>query len=124
MKIKPFLNGNLSQTIAIVACTVLLLWVYSCQPQTTSLLSPSQRVTRAELALELETFIAKAEIGFQDLQKQEELRQKLFEHAALWAQSGTVNPLGVVLSLAGILGLGATTDNVRKRIKNNKSPPV
>ena len=121
---KTFLNGNASQTIAIIICATLLVWVYSCQPQVASVLSPSQQVTRLELDLELETFIATAEIRYKDLKRQEDLRNLLFEHASLWASSGTINPLGVLMSIAALLGVGATADNVRKRVAAKKPPPA
>ena len=121
--IKEFLNHNRYQVVTTVMVCLVLVWTYACQPQVASLRSPSVKVSRAELQLELEQIIAQAEIRFIDLDKQDQLRQTLFEHTALWATTGTINPVGVWLSIGAILGLGATTDNVRRRITDKKKSP-
>lgn len=124
MKLKEFFNHNRYQTVSTFLVAMVLIWTYACQPQVASMQSPGIKVNRAELQMELEHFIALAEIRFADLQKQNELRQTLFEHTTLWATTGTINPIGVLMSVGTLLGLGAVTDNVRTKIKNKKSPPV
>lgn len=123
MKLKEFLNHNRYQVVTTVLVCSVLVWTYACQPQVASMQSPGIKVNRAELQMELEHFIALAEIRFKDLQKQEQLRQTLYEHTTLWATTGTINPLGVLMSVGALLGLGATTDNVRRRIADKKKPP-
>lgn len=124
MKLKEFLNHNRYQVISTILICLVLVWTYACQPQVASMQSPGIKVNRSELQMELEHFIALAEIRFEDLHRQEQLRQTLFEHTTLWATSGTINPIGVLMSVGALLGLGAVTDNVRTKIKAKKTPPV
>lgn len=124
MKLKEFLNHNRYQVVSTFLVAMILIWTYSCTSRVASIVNPSQRVNRQELQLEIDQFIALAEIRFADLQQQDELRQTLYKHTTLWAVSGSINPIGVLMSVGTLLGLGAVTDNVRTKIKNKKPPPV
>lgn len=66
---------------------------------------------------EIDILITKANFADADLAKQEELRDYLFNQAILYGQTGTINPIGLLTSLGTIFGIGAVTDNVRKRKK-------
>lgn len=120
---KEFLNHNRYQVVMQILICFVLIWIFSCQPQVASMQSPGIKVTRAELQMELEHFIALAELRFKDLNKQDQLRKILFEHTTLWATTGAINPLGVFLALGTLAGIGATTDNIRRRIVDKKKPP-
>jgi hypothetical protein len=54
------------------------------------------------------------ELSFKDLEKQDLFKQYLIDSALVVAQGGTLNPSGLIFGALGILGLGATADNVRK----------
>ena len=95
----------------------VLYFAYGCTPRTKSLLIPQRSVSATELELELETIIGMYNLRVEDLQKKQELQQWFFEQAASFAQTGTVNPIGVLTSLLSVLGIGAAADNVRVRKK-------
>jgi len=120
MNIKTFLNHNRYQVVTTALVCLVLVWIYSCAPTVPSIQNPTSKITRAELQAELEYYLSQAEIRFTQLNQQDELRQTLFNHTTLWATTGTINPLGVLMSIGAILGVGATADNVRKRISDKK----
>lgn len=114
-KLLKFLNHERCQVIAVVLCVVVLLSGITCQSKTQSLHFPERKVTRAELKAEVETFVARADQAFADLDRQDEGKALLFDQVVLWTTSGTFNPNALLPLLAGILGVGAVADNVRKR---------
>ncbi len=122
MKLREFLNHNRYQAITTTLVCLVLIWVYACESKVPSILNPSKKVTRLDLKAELDNYLAVADIRFAQLNRQDELKQTLFEHTTLWATTGAINPLGVLLSLGALLGVGSATDNVRKRIKDKKKP--
>lgn len=126
-KFIELLNHERYQAVAIAACCCLLLWIYSCQSTTLSPSGLNKKVNRGQLSAEIDYYLAKAEIAYKDLDRQDEIKRKLLDAAAIAAQGGQVNIVGLILANLGILGIGATVDNVRKRkvIKNSlnyKSP--
>jgi len=112
-KCKPFS----AEIVAIVLTLVALLWTYGCESTVRPLNGSPVKVTRAELETELNQFIALAEIRFRELDKQDEFKQILFNNAVIFAETGGINPLGVITSLAALFGIGATADNIRTRKK-------
>jgi len=108
-------NHERYQTISIIVSALLLIGFYGCEPRCKSIINPAETVSRAELDIEIDTVIAKANAGYASLESQEELRQLLFEQSIKAASTGTFNPIAVMTSIGAILGLGATVDNVRKR---------
>lgn len=113
--LETLFNHERYQTISIIVCSLLLLYFYGCEPKCKSITSPDTNVTRAELDIEVEQIIARANIGYASLEQQEKLRQLLFQQALAAASTGTVNPLSLFTSVGILLGVGATVDNVRKR---------
>lgn len=111
--------------IPVILCTGILIWAYGCEPKTRSIIVPQRKVTAPELELELETIIGMYNMRVDDLEKQAELQQWFFEQAAGFAQTGNVNPIGVLTSLLSILGIGAAADNVRvrKKLKHARIAP-
>jgi len=108
-------NHERYQTISIIVSALLLLFFYGCEPKCKSIYNPAENVTRAELDIEIDMLIGKANAGYASLESQEELRKLLFEQALTAASTGTVNPIALLTSIGAILGVGATVDNVRKR---------
>ena len=94
-----------------------MLWILGCPSTVNSIQDPKRKVTRAELQAEIDYMLSIAEVRFKDLEKLDQLKKILFNSSVLLASGGTVNPIGVVTSIAAILGVGATVDNVRKRKK-------
>lgn len=108
-------NHERYQTIAIIVAFLFLGIFYGCQPQIKSILDPSMRITRAGLDAEIEVFIAKANIGYASLERQEKLQELLFQQSLVSVSTGAFNPIALMTSVAALLGVGAVTDNVRKR---------
>lgn len=116
MNIKELLNHERYQVIAVFAICVLLLWLYSCDSKVRSISNPDTFVTRSELETEVDYYLARVESRIQDLDRKDKIKQLLINNAILFAEGGTVNPYGVMAAIIGMLGIGATVDNVRKRI--------
>lgn len=132
--IRKWISHNQGLFVALVTCAGLLAWTFGCEPKVTSLTDPVKKVTAAELDLELEAETARLEAELDrliksaglkrtELTRQEEIRRKLFEFAAITATSGTFNPAGVITLIGTLLGIGAVVDN---RIKDKviKNRPV
>lgn len=116
-----FASHNTGIVIGQLICLGVLIFAYGCQSKVASIISPGAKVTRAELLVEVDSFLAVADLRFADLNKQDKFRDEIFKHASLWAQGGIVNPMGLALSLASIIGIGATVDNVTKRRRENNA---
>jgi len=121
-------------SVAIIIVIAVLFWTYGCESKVASIMAPNQKVTRAELTLEvqkeaerleneLDNLIALAELKEQDLDRQDAFKAKLVELGTVVAEGGTLNPVGVGVGLLGIIGIGATVDN---RIKDKviKNRPI
>lgn len=119
MTIKSILNELFNHerygTIAIVIATTLLIWFYGCQSKVPSLLHPETQVTRQLLHMEIDNLLSMAELRYDQLDQQDLIKDALLQNALLVAAGGTLNPVAVITTIAGILGVGATVDNVRKR---------
>jgi len=92
-----------------------IIWFIGCPARTKSLIDPTKQIGRQELQLEIEQLLQKAELGFGNIERQEKIRELLFQQSLI----------AVMLTIGSILGLGATIDNVRKRkeIKKLTPPP-
>lgn len=101
-----------------ILCT---LWIHGCQSEVRSLSGNDTKVSRAELQNELDTYLALAKVRFDQLDKQDEFKQAVFNLGINIAEGGSINPLGMALIFGNIMGIGAAVDNVRKRkvIKTN-----
>ena len=102
-------------------CIGLLFYAYGCEAKTRSLTRPETSVTRSELRIELDTLLARGEAGVADLDKQEEIRNIIFNQGLMIAQGGAVNPVGVITTLMAVFGIGATADDIRLRKKIKKT---
>jgi len=113
-KVWRAIRHNHSLVVAVVACVLISYWIYGCQSQVESMRTPGKKVTRPELKIEVDTFLAQANVKFEDLDRQDAFKQELVKYALVLAEGGTVNPVGVITGLSAILGLGAIADNRRK----------
>lgn len=119
-KLITIVRGEAAQCIGILFCLAIIFWLYGCPSKTMSLSGSGQLVTRAEIQMELDTFIKLAEIRYVDLDRQDAFKQAVVNAAVLTTQTGTINPMGVIAILLGGLGVTATVDNVRKRAEIKK----
>ncbi|GAH84619.1 unnamed protein product, partial [marine sediment metagenome] len=90
---------------------------YSCQPEVRSLIHPDQKVTRPELQIELDSIIATAEFRMAQLDRQEAFRDVIFKNAMLMAETGTINPLGIITLLTGLYGITRGAKDIKDRVK-------
>jgi len=118
-KIWAFTRHNSCQILSIIACSLIVVFAYSCQSTVISIVDKSVRVTRAELLLEVDTFLANAELKFADLDRQDLVKETIFNCVLDLVTGQDVNPIGVATTVLGILGLGAMGDNIRKRTHIN-----
>lgn len=130
--IARWIRHNQGMFVAAQICAVLLVWTYGCQSKVASLIDPERKVAAAELNIEVDQLVAelnaqldilikKAELKKQELFRQDEIKRKLFEFAALTAQSGTFNPVGLIALAGSLLGVGAVVDNrIKDKVIKNR----
>lgn len=124
-KLKKVLAHNQFMAVAVVVVIALGVWLIGCESTTQSPLRPEVKVTRPELETEIEMFKVKVDQAIADLDRQDLLKQELFNIGLAVAQGGSVSPIGAGVTLLGILGIGAVADNrkkdsIIKTLKNGK----
>lgn len=126
-KIWTIIRHNQGLAISSVIAFTILVWVWGCQSQVTSIVNPTIFVTRGELDIEVESFVARAELKYADLNRQDEIKSTVFNVAIDFMKGGQINPVALAIVIGNILGLGAIIDNRRKDVliktlkKNNNS---
>lgn len=111
------LNPYLGEIVATIITLAISFWLYGCQSTVLSLNGTKEKITRDQLQFELDSLLAAAEKRFADLDRQDEFKKYIIDQALIFAQGGTLNPIGVFTALAAIGGVGATVDSVRTRKK-------
>lgn len=132
--IAKWIRHNQAVFVAVLVCIGTLIWTYGCFSKVTSLTDPGKMVTAEELDLEIEeesarlqaeldSLIRRAELKQKELARQDAIKRKLLDFAAITLDGGTVNPAGVVATLFSLVGIGAVIDN---RIKDKviKNRPI
>jgi len=113
--LKTLSNHERYQTISIFVSILILVWIYGCDTTCESLTTPGLKVTHAEMDIELDAIIKKAELRTADIEKQNQIKKLLFNQSVLASSGVSINPVAVLTSLGALLGIGAGIDNVRKR---------
>jgi len=113
-KIFKTISHNRYFYLALLLALLFLLWILGCEPKVPSITQPMQKLTRNELQIEVDTYLALAKVRFEQLEKQEEFRRTIVNNAFIIAQGGELNPYGIITSFLSILGAGAVIDNRRK----------
>lgn len=114
-KLKAVLNHERYELIAGIVCIFLVFYGISCESTVTSMLGGPEKISRSELSAEIELYMAKAERKFADLNRQDEFKVLLFDKVLMWTATGVFNPIGILPAVFTVLGIGAVTDNVRRR---------
>lgn len=114
-KILSFLSSNSPHILTTIFIFFLIWYAYGCTPKTKSLIDDTKKVDLQELNLEFDTLLAKHKIRIEDLQKQQELKNFIFNQAFTISQEGEINPLGILTSLIALLGIGSTIDDIKQR---------
>lgn len=118
-KLYTFFRHNSGICIGFFLLPLILIYAYSCQSTVVSLVNSDIRITREQLVLEVDSFLAAAALKFTDLDRQDLIKGTIFNSVLELARGGTINPAGIALVIGNILGLGAVIDNVRKRTHIN-----
>ena len=127
-----WIRHNQGLFVALLICTALVFWSFGCPSKVTSFLDDTRKVTAEELNLELEAetarleseldqLIKRAGLKQAELARQDAIKQKLFEFAAITAESGTFNPAGLLALTGSVLGFGAIVDNrIKDKVIKNR----
>ena len=130
--VKKWLSHNQGFAVSIAICFVLLIWTFGCESKVDSIKNPGVKVNRAEFALEVQELSrdpetdpdwlwGRAQLGFDRLDRDDEVRVKLFEFAALSASTGGVSTPGVITLVGSIIGIGAIADNrIKDKVIKNR----
>lgn len=122
--IKNLFNHERYQTITFICIAAILAGIASCESTAPSIINPTMRVNREQLQNEANAILAKIDSAELEIDRQDRLKELLFNQAIIASQGQPINPVGLITSLGTILGIGAFTDNVRKRkvIKKLETP--
>ena len=135
-----WISHNQGIVVGLILSVILMLWTFGCESQVKSPVS-GDMVTRAELNLEVDIQVKQFETQLDNIQKQaalqfvaldrqDEIKSKLYEFAAITAQSNTFNPTGVITLVGSILAMGLGVDNrikdkiIKNRPLNGVLPPT
>lgn len=113
-----WIKKNFSMIVVILITIAAITFIYSCESQTQSLLNDGQKVTRAELQLELNTVAEIAKIRIVDLDRQDAFKAIFMENALILVQGQPFNPVGLLTAVMAVLGIKQTVHTVKKGIKN------
>ena len=103
-----------------ILCAGILCFAYGCEPTARSIINPNMKFTRLELEAEIKNITQIYSLRIKDIEKQEQFRQTIFNQILITAETGTINPIGVLTSVLAILGIGAAGDDVRLRRQRKK----
>jgi len=133
---KKWISHNQGIVAALVIVSILLVWTYGCHSMVKSPLN-GRMVNRAELQLEIDLTVKKFEnaldtlqrqaaLQFRNLDRQDVLKEKLYDFASLSAANNTFNPTGLITLAGSLLGIGLAVDNriKDKVIKNRPLQPA
>ena len=115
--VRSVIKTNCGEIISFVLVIWLLVFAFGCQPKTRSLIDPEKKIDRKALIIEMDYLQSRFETATIDLDKQEKLRNIILQQSLTIANSGDINPLGIITGLMAIFGAGASVDNVRLRKK-------
>lgn len=102
--------------IAFTLIAGLAIFGYGCVSTTESLIDPERKVSRTELVNELNYLVGMAKAREEDLDRQDEIKQALFDAANIMSQAGTINPSGLI-NLAACIGAISFGLNRNQKVK-------
>jgi len=121
--IKKFFAANWPQILSLMVGLTVILWLVGCPPRAASPINPEQKLTLPELNVELQHLLEQYELKALEIEEQEAIRQVLIKNALLIAETGTINPLGILTGLLALYGAGSAANSTKNVIKK-KRPPV
>lgn len=115
-KLLKFCNDNHWFIIATVVLGIGFFWLYGCQSTVPSMIDGKKQITRAELELESDFLIGQIRVKMENLDQQDEIKRLILDQAAIFGQTGTFNPLGLLNS---IISIGAISFGLNRNQKLN-----
>lgn len=114
-KILKLLNDNHAFLIGAIVVLAIGFYGYGCQSTVKSIIDPENKLTRAELQTEVDYLLSQAQNRFDELDRQDQIKLLIFEQAALFAQTGTINPMGLLTTAVSVVAVGSALDQRRKK---------
>ena len=126
-----WIRHNQGIVVGLIIAVSLMVWTYGCDSQVTSPIT-GKMVTRPQLKLEvniavkqfemeLDNLQEQAALQFASLDRQDELKNKLYDFAAITAQANTFNPTGLITLVGTLLGGGLLIDNrIKDKVIKNR----
>jgi hypothetical protein len=116
-----FFKRHWSLLLPALLAIPLFFYAYGCESTCRSMLDPLRSVTRPELQAELTYLLSTAEARFGELDRKDAAKSAIFDELLITAETGTVNPLGVIAALLGALGVTSAINNATLRAKINNN---
>jgi len=135
MAIVKLISKNQGAFVGVILSVILIVWTFGCESQVKSPVSGNM-VTRAELNLEVDIQVKQFETQLDNIQKQaalqflaldrqDEVKRKLYEFASVTAANNSFNPTGVITLAGSILALGFGVDNrIKDKVIKNRPLPA
>lgn len=111
-----FLKQHWPHVLSLSLAVLFIAYALGCEPRARSPLDPTQKLTRAELQVQMEYLIQQFDLRIHDIEKQEQLRNFILQNALAIGQAGTVNPLSILTTIAAFYGVGSAANAGRKAI--------
>ncbi|GAI70889.1 unnamed protein product [marine sediment metagenome] len=116
-----WIKKNQRGIITALVTVALCIWLYACESKVRSLDGSGQLINRAELQLELDRFMATAQIRMADLDRQDAFRSLIIENSIVIAQGQPFSLVGLITGIAGIYGLTHATSKVVSAAKKSQA---
>lgn len=120
-KLTKLTNENHAFLIGAIAVLAIGFYGYGCQSSVRGIIDPEQKLTRAELQTEVDYLLAQAQNRLDELDRQDEIKLLIFEQAALFTQTGTINPIGLLTTAISVVAVGSALDQRRKKKELEKN---
>ena len=114
------LNENHWYIAAIFILAGIGFWTHGCESKVGSVIDPSKKINRAELQVELAYLVGQVEVKVADLDRQDAIKQALFDAMVIVGQGGQINTMGLV-NLAATIGAISFGLNRNQKYKNARS---
>lgn len=115
-----WINKHRASLITACLIGVMLVYGYGCESTTPSILNNGERVTRAQLEMELDRIAQLVEIKVKDLDRQDALKKIIFQNAVLLVQGNPTNPVGIITGIAALYGFTQGASNTVSGVKKLK----
>jgi len=130
-----WISHNQGIVAGLVLVVALMVWMYGCESTVTSPIT-GMLVTRPQLHLEIKVQSAKLEaeldalkeqslLQYAQLDKEDIIRNKIFDFAAITSEHNTFNPTGLITLAGTLLGIGSVIDNrIKDKVIKNRPLPA